>query len=210
MAEFLDVFQAYNRAVWPLQVVFYLVAFLSILFMVRRKGWSDKIISFVLSFFWLWMGLVYHLLFFININKAAYYFGFFFILQGFLFLFYGVYKNKLSFQFNQDVLGITGLLLIVFALFFYPLIGYTLGRRFPYNPTFGLPCPTTIFTLGVLLWANKKVPAILLVIPFLWSLLGFTAAVSLDIYEDSGLLVASLIALPLLLMKNRSYAINRL
>ncbi|WP_414541485.1 DUF6064 family protein [Nostoc sp. CCY0012] len=29
----------------------------------------------------------------------------------------------------------------------YPLIGYALGRIFPTSPTFGVPCPTTIFTV---------------------------------------------------------------
>ena len=36
------------------------------------------------------------------------------------------------------------------ALVAYPVLSAMLGREFPEMPTFGLPCPTTIFTLGLL------------------------------------------------------------
>jgi len=72
-----------------------------------------------------------------------------------------------------------------------------------------LPCPTTIFTFGVLLFANKKVPPHLLFIPLLWSVIGFTAALNLTIYEDIGLLVAGLITLILLLFSNRNFSIEK-
>jgi hypothetical protein len=53
------------------------------------------------------MGIVYHLVFFTAINKAAYLFGGLFIIQGILFLIYGVLQNKLSFHFQRDKYGIT-------------------------------------------------------------------------------------------------------
>ncbi|WP_339379209.1 DUF6064 family protein [aff. Roholtiella sp. LEGE 12411] len=46
----------------------------------------------------------------------------------------------------------------------YPLIGYSLERTFPSLPTFGIPCPTTIFTFGLLFWTNKKFPSSLLIV----------------------------------------------
>jgi Family of unknown function (DUF6064) len=58
------------------------------------------------------------------------------------------------------------------------------------SPTFGLPCPTTIFTLGMLLWLDKTPPLYLLIIPLLWSLIGTVAALKLGIREDVGLLVS--------------------
>jgi hypothetical protein len=53
-----------------------------------------------------------------------------------------------------------------------------------------LPCPTTIFTFGVLLFVNKKISVPVLITPFLWSLMGLSAAVNLSIYDDFGSLIA--------------------
>jgi hypothetical protein len=151
------------------------------------------------------MGVVYHLIFFTAINKAAYLFGSVFILQSILFLTVGVLKSKLSFRFRSDKYGIAGVILILFALIGYPVLGHVFGHNYPSSPTFGLPCPTTIFTFGLLLLSDKKCPVTILIIPFLWSILGFTAASNLGIVEDTGLLVSGLLTLPMLLIRNGKY-----
>ena len=152
--EFLRVFERYNLAVWPMQYIFILMAVAAIILAVRKSAYSGKLITIFLSIFCLWMGAVYHISFFTSINKAAYVFGTIFILQGALFLFAGILKNQLSFQFKNNIYGIAGAILMVFALLIYPLIGNRLGHIYPFSPTFGLPCPTTIFTFGMLLWAG--------------------------------------------------------
>ncbi len=201
--QFLDVFKNYNESVWPMQVIFYLMGLVVIYLVFRPVPKSQKIISIVLAFLWLWMGIVYHLVFFTAINKAAYLFGSIFILQGVLFLFYGVFQNKLSFKFRSDLYGLTGIVLILFALIVYPVLGFFLGHIYPSSPTFGLPCPTTIFTLGMLLLSDKKCPVAILIIPFIWSVIGFMAAFNFGIEEDTGLLVAGLLTIPMLIMRNR-------
>ena len=130
-------------------------------------------------------GLVYHLFYFAPINKAAYLFGGAFILQGVLLFHQGVLNNKLSYKFGFDKLKWAGALLITFALIVYPCLGYVFGHRYPASPTFGLPCPTTIFTFGILMWSDKKMPLSILIIPFIWSIIGFFAALKLGIREDS-------------------------
>jgi hypothetical protein len=87
----------------------------------------------------------------------------------------------------------------------YPLLGTLLGHGYPRSPSFGVaPCPTTIFSFGLLLLTSAKVPRSVLVIPFLWSLLGFTAALLLGVREDSGLLVAGVLSVALLLWRDRT------
>lgn len=201
--EFFKVFENYNNTVFPIQFMLYTLAITAIFYVFKKTPVSDKIISAVLSFFWLWMGIVYHLIFFTAINKAAYIFGAFFILQGILFLWMGVVKNKLSFHFSNNVYGLTAFSLMAYALIVYPAIGYLSGHVFPASPTFGLPCPTTIFTLGMLLVTDKKYPVIIYTIPFLWSLIGFMAALSLGIKEDTGLLVAVVCVTWLMTVRNR-------
>jgi hypothetical protein len=200
--QFLGIFEKYNLAVWPMQVVLVLVAVLVLFLALRKFGYSDKIISMILGFFWLWIGIAYHLAYFTAINKAAYFFGGLFIIQGLLFLFAGGIQSKLSFRFQSGSYSLVGSLFILYALAIYPLLGYFLGHVYPENPTFGLPCPTTIFTLGVLLWTDKIVPKYILAIPLIWSIIGFGAAVSLGVKEDYGLLIAGVLGFVLILIRD--------
>jgi hypothetical protein len=48
-------------------------------------------------------------------------------------------------------------------------------------------------------------PLHLLIIPLLWSIIGFTAALNLTIYEDAGLLAAGLTGFILLMLGNRKF-----
>lgn len=203
LEQFLEVFKIYNQAVFPMQIVLYLISAVAIYLVIKPTPTSNKIISIILSFLWLWMGIVYHIIFFAAINKAAWLFGGLFIIQAILFLYFGVFQNKLSFHFQKDKYGITGITLIIFSLIIYPVLGYFFGHVYPSSPTFGLPCPTTIFTFGLLLLNTNKFPIVILVISFIWSVIGFMAAFQFGILEDTGLIVASLITVFLLFYRNR-------
>lgn len=65
------------------------------------------------------------------------------------------------------------------------------------------PCPTTIFTFGILLWSTAAVPLALVVIPLLWSVVGMSAAVSLRVPQDYGLVVAGLAGTALIVQERR-------
>jgi hypothetical protein len=198
--QFSEVFRSYNIAVFPFQAVLYLVGLTAVYHGTKKKTWPIEIGTFILAFLWFWMGLVYHINFFSTINKPAFVFGGLFILQGTLFLFA---IHKLSFRFSADIYGLTGSLLIFFALVAYPSIGYLLDHKYPSAPTFGLPCPTTIFTFGMLLWCDKKCPLSILIIPSLWAIVGFTAALNLGFYEDIGLLFAAIVSVSMIYIKNK-------
>jgi hypothetical protein len=200
--QFLLVFEKYNQAIFPMQFVLILVTVIVIFLAASRKPSKNKIISGLLGLLWLWTGIVYHLIFFTAISPPAYLFGTLFIFQGLLFLYEGVAKNRLSFRVSQKNYGILGTIFIVYALVIYPLLGYALGHIFPASPTFGTPCPTTIFTFGLLLWTNKKVPLSLLIIPVLWSIVGTSAAWNFGIKEDFGLLVAATIGTAAIVQRN--------
>jgi hypothetical protein len=59
------------------------------------------------------------------------------------------------------------------------------------GPLFGIaPCPTTIFTIGVLLMASDRLTLWLSIIPIAWALIGTSAALFLGVPEDLGLAVA--------------------
>ena len=191
--HFLRIFSDYNQAVWPAQVLWNACALIAIILVIWRKRFSGQGISLILGLLWIWMGVVYHWLFFSSINKAAIVFGALFVVQGLLCVWVRVFQNRLSFNRPKGIPGIAGGILVVYALLAYPLIGNTLGHAYPHSPTFGLPCPTTIFSLGILLWMNRRPSLYLIAIPLLWSIIGFLAALQLGIREDVGLLVAGLV-----------------
>lgn len=87
--------------------------------------------------------------------------------------------------------ALVGALLVAYALLGYPLLGHAAGQHYPAVPTFGLPCPTTIFTFGLLAFAVRPPSWVLLVIPLAWAVIGTSAAASLRVPEDWGLTIAS-------------------
>src|SRR6266498_324264 len=203
--QFLGVFEQYNQAIWPIHIVAYILAIGVIILAAKKTRYSDQIISVVLACFWAWMGIVYHLMYFSTINGAAVGFGILFIIQAIVWLVFGVIRPKLSFQLDTNPYALTGVVLIVYAMLVYPLIGTLLGHGYPRSPSFGVaPCPTTIFTFGLLLWTTARVPKKVLVILFLWSLLGFTASFLLGVREDIELVVAGVLSVGLLLWRDRT------
>lgn len=203
--QFLSVFKTYNLTVWPMQVLAYIIGILTVLLAVRKTRYSNKLVFAFLSFFWIWNGIAYHVLNFSSINKAAYFFGTMFVIQGIIFLTLGVFSNKITVQYDPGIYSVVGSLFILYSMVVYPIVGYFLGHGYPYSPSFGIaPCPTTIFTFGLLLWVNKKLPLKVITIPLLWSLIGFGAALSLGIKEDIGLLAAGIAGFVLILLKNKS------
>jgi len=193
--QFVRILETYNTAIWPLQLVFNGMAIVAIIIIIRKQLFTDKMVLSILSLFWLWMGIVYHLTYFSTINPGAYIFGSGFILEGILFLYAAFLQKNISFHFTANIYGWAGAVYMLFALVIYPILGYFQGLIYPYSPTFGLPCPTTIFTFGILLWADRKIPLSLLVIPIAWSLIGFSASIYLGIKEDLGLLLSCILFL---------------
>lgn len=201
--QFLQVFSDYNQAIWPTQLFAYLLGVAALLLIVKQKEKTDIWVNLILGAFWLWMGGVYHITFFSEINTAAYIFGSLFLLQGIGFLILKKSSIDLTYSFRSDVYGFTGTIFILYGMIIYPLLGYTMGHIYPQSPVFGVaPCPTTIFTFGLLLHTKGKVPIWLLIIPGLWSLIGFSAAFRLTIYEDMGLVVAGILGVALLVYRN--------
>ena len=79
--------------------------------------------------------------------------------------------------------------LAVYALA-YPGVNLVLGHAYLATPTFGVPCPTTIFTVGMLLTCRRP-PAVVSIIPVLWSLVAGSATWSLGVPADVVLIVCA-------------------
>ena len=191
--QFFAVFAAYNEAVWPLQWVLHGIAAAVIALTLSTTPNRHRWIAILLSFLWAWSGLAYHLLHFSSINPAAYVFGFAFLVQAGLLVWFAVRTVPPKFSFSRDLRGWLAVALIVYALAVYPALGAALGHDYPAAPTFGVPCPTTIFTLGMLSLARGAGARVLLVVPALWAVVGGSAAFLLHIPQDVGLIAAGLL-----------------
>lgn len=209
LEQFLGVFARYNETIWPAPILLNALALASLMLAgysmaCRRLPRIDRLITGFLGLLWIWTGLVYHLLFFAPINPAARIFGALFLVQGLAFLVLA-WRRPLVFRRTSRWRTALGAVILLYGLVLYPALGYLLGHRYPFAPTFGAPCPMVIFTFGLLLW-TEKVPRPLVIIPFLWSLLGFTAALALGIREDVGLLISGIIGTVVLMMPMRERA----
>jgi len=189
--QFFAVFARYNDAITPAQLLLLLLGLGAVLLVLRPTRWSDRVIGAVLAALWAWMGIVYHWGFFRTINPIATVFGGAFVIEAGLLLWYTVVRPRVVFVADHSVRGALGLILLVYAFAVYPAVGYLLGQRYPALPTFGLPCPTTIATLALLLWTETAPPLAILVIPWVWGVIGGVAAVQLGVSEDFGLPIAT-------------------
>ena len=194
--EFLDVFAAYNEAVWPFAAILWLLTVLVCGAWVLGASIPAPLPRLLLAVHWLWAGIVYHALFFTAINPAAWLFAALFVVQGALFLAF-----RSSARQAVDGAGSTrrvvSSLLIVYNLI-YPVVVWADGFAYPRMPTFGVPCPTVLLTIGALLAASR--PSVLLsVIPLGWSVIAGTAAWLFSVHADfvlpaaGGVLVVDLI-----------------
>jgi hypothetical protein len=153
---------------------------------------------------WLCTGVLYHGVFFSSINKAAIAFGALFVVEGVALLYAGIVRDGLRFAINYGFRAVIGAGFILYAFLVYPLIGIATGHSWPALPMFGVaPCPVTIFTFGMLLMTTRRFSYWLLVIPFIWSLIGGSAAILLDVRQDWLLLVSGLIAVLVIVIRDR-------
>jgi len=200
--QFFDVFRAYNTSVWPAQVLLIALAAVAIAAALFPRRWSGVAISAVLAVLWAWSGLAYHLAFFAAINPAAYVFAAVSLAGAGAFLWHGVVRRRLVFKVVPSTRTTTGGALIVFALVAYPAWSHFAGHPYPTMPTFGLPCPTTIFTVGMLSFLSAPYPRSPLVVPVLWCFVGAQAAVLFGVTQDLMLAVAAVLGIALLVTSN--------
>jgi hypothetical protein len=200
--EFLSVFERYNRAIGPAPLFAYALAAFALARAARGGRPASRAVFGVLAAFWAMNGAGYHLTFFRSVNPAATAFVALFLAQAALYAAAAARVEPLEFRVRATPRHAFALVLAAYAAVAYPLLGVALGHGYPRAPLLGVaPCPTTIFTFAILLLAEGTVPVALYAIPFLWSLLGASAATQLGIREDWGLAVAGIAGTALLVVR---------
>ena len=205
LEQLLQVFEDYNLAIWPMQVAALILGLTAVYLAIRPSKNSNRLITAVLVFFWLWTGVGFVTLRFGSLYPPMYGFGMVYTVQGILFL-TSISKPRLSFRFKLNAYNLAGLVLIAYAILGYPLVGAFIGHLYPRSMAFGLtPCPVAIFTFGLYLLTDKIIPKMYLVIPLIWAVGGFVPA-SIGILEDIGLIIGGLLGTALILYRDRQAA----
>lgn len=153
--QFFDLFTAYNASLWPAVVVLWVASALACARLMSLRRSHDRWIGALLAVHWAWSAIAYHVAFFTRINPAAWLFAVFFLVQAALFVWSGLIRGDLSFGSSRTGWTPIAWCLMVYALL-YPAIAAVEHGSLVRIPTFGLPCPTTIFTAGALLLASPR------------------------------------------------------
>jgi drug/metabolite transporter (DMT)-like permease len=200
--QFHDVFRAYNEAVWPSQIVLIGLALVGIFLAMRPRRWSHAVVSAILAVLWAWLAVAYHIAFFSRINPLAYAFAALSLVGAAIFVWDGVVQRRLRFEWNGSIRSWSGAAFVGFALVLYPAWSSLAGHGYHYMPTFGLPCPTTLYTVGMLSFLVAPYSRRPHVVPIVWSAIGAQAAFFLAVPQDLSLIVAGLAGVVLLLRNN--------
>jgi hypothetical protein len=201
--QFFELFARYNIEIWPAQIFAYLLAVAALGLIAIRRDF--RLAFLILGVFWLWNGLVYHFVYFATINKAAYGFAALFVAQGIGFVASATRRRNPARSLGWNVPTVLGAIVIFYGAVGYSLAGLAVGHGWPLSPMLGVaPCPTTIFTIGILMLGVGSVPLSLCVVPVLWALVGSTAAVLLGVIEDLGLLAAAVALLMSALVRRQA------
>lgn len=196
--QFFDVFRRYNEAVWPAQIALHVVALMAAGAAYRANArrsrtWARSAIVF-LAALWLWTGIVYFKLFFATITPAGQVFGSFFIAEAAVLLLCAWEMGPQLEPASRTSLAVSGFI-VVYALLLYPIAGIAAGQEYPASPTFGAPCPLTIFTFGFLAIFPSSISLVAIAVPVLWVLIGSYAAFGFGVYEDFGLMIAAIVVM---------------
>jgi len=191
--EFFDVFAAYNGRLWPVVLMLWLVTAYAVMMLTRARPLRPWFIPGLLAFHWAWSGLAYHAAFFSRINPAAWVFAGVFVLEAGLLVWHGVVHQRFQLSRGPSFQRVLSWGLIAYALL-YPAIARADGHAFPRLPVFGVPCPTTILTIGFLLAADRSLPRLVAVVPLIWAFIGGSAAFVFGVRADL-MLLASGVAL---------------
>ena len=186
--EFFDVLGAFNTAMWPYVTVLWIASASLVLWAARSAAFPGRAMSLLLAAHWAWSGIAYHALFFTRLSPAGWLFATAFVVEAMLLLWVGVGQDGFRCTWGRSARHVIAYGLVTVALA-YPLVVIADGHVFPRAPLFAVPCPTTIFTAGVLLTLDRP-RSTLSVVPVLWAAIGGSAAILFGVHADLVLFAA--------------------
>ncbi|MGY0709562.1 DUF6064 family protein [Azospirillum argentinense] len=185
--------ERHNEALWPAHVLMMLLGAAILLWLVRPRPWSHRVIAGSLAVLWAWLAWSFLWERYATINWAAPYVAPFFALQAILLALVG---GRLRWSLSWTGRALAGLALFLYALALHPLAALLAGRPLRGAEVFGItPDPTAIATIGLVMMADGRWAWSLLAVPMAWCLASWATLHSMEAPEQWVLLGAALVAL---------------
>lgn len=191
--QFFGIFAEYNRSFIVVVVAVWLAAISALALTWRRPDRWSPALSLFLGALWLWNAVAYHAFLFTRVNPAAWLFALMFAVQAILFAAAGLQRQLVYFS-SSAAQRFAGLALAAYSLA-YPFLTMASGHDYPATPTFGVPCPTVILTIGLLLTTPDGRRLRFAAIPMIWAFIGGSAAMLLHVPTDYVLFAAGVLLL---------------
>jgi hypothetical protein len=199
---------AYGAAVWPAQVIFFVVAAALVLVLIFKPGKvATALMKLYLVFAFGWNGIVFFMI--LGTGLAGnYFFGSLFTLVAILFA-VDLFRGRIQFRHPEATWQKYLTLALMLIVFCYPLISLISGHYFPRVLVPGtFPCPTAALALLLLTTALPRVDKIMYVILLFWAI-PFPPFVQLPrygVYEDTVMFTVGIYSLIMLVRhwKNNS------
>jgi hypothetical protein len=205
--QFFGIFAEYNQDFWVVAAAMWGATVAALVLAWRHPDRWSSVLSFFIGGLWLWNAVAYHAFLFTRINPAAWLFSVLFAVEGVLFVWTGNRKS-MRFLSSRGASQILGLTLTAYSLA-YPFLTNALGHSYPAAPTYGLPCPTVLLTIGLLLTVSGGVPLTLAWIPIAWGFVGGSAAILLNVATDYVLLAAGALLLVIVAAQRMRFRLAR-
>jgi len=196
--EWWSVIAKYNESIFPFQwMALILLIVLTIFLIFRDKKSANKLIKLTLSMMNIFIGVGFFIMskgFPIRLRLIQ---GLLFVIIGVL-LFSDIFKNKYEFQFPEN--GWKRIFFIVGMIFMmiYPFVGIFQGKEINYCIIQGtLPCPTTAYTLILIITAYKRYGKFLYILLLFWAI-PFPIFIQLPkygVYEDAIMCIIGIVGL---------------
>ncbi len=153
----------YNQALFPFSILvpsaLALMAIVLVIFsFARRDARSNALMKLFLALLYMIAGLetLYHV--FLAEVIVGYIVGAVIMWVFSLLFVWDVFHKQTAFRLSSRTdLRILSLLLMIYGIFVYPLVEWVLGFTWPEMVFFGAECPSTIFTIGLLIGSIPRV-----------------------------------------------------
>jgi hypothetical protein len=116
------------------------------------------------------------------------------VVQGLLILYNSLVTERLRFSYGTQIKDYIAYILIAYGLIIYPVIIFFVEGSFCETIVLGLPCPSTIFTFGLIILTTQKFPKYLLIIPSIWAVIGLSAAIHIGVIQNVMIIISAIVA----------------
>ena len=162
-------FELHNQTLWPVQIIALGLGITLVLLVLRPSPARGRVVAAIMGLLWIWVGWIFVWQRYTTINWVAAYAVPLFMMQGALLLATAAARNGLDIEKEWTFIRGFALALLLFTLFFYPLLAPLSGRSWLAAEIFGIaPDPTALATLAVIVLSRLRIRGFLMVVPALW------------------------------------------